>query len=192
MNATDADAPTDANAPADSDAPTPPASPPLPSDKLRAALSEAGLRAAVTGDGTDPVVRIGPLDPADARQLARLIRTGTKRALKAARALREICAAYRIELPGLRVRQGRIALGPVSVEDAARLARLLGAVPPPATRPAADTDAASVRDLLRHVFPQATGGGALSVSVREEAPGLLDLGAIDARTARRLVRALRF
>ncbi|MFD3909262.1 hypothetical protein ACFXOL_35770, partial [Streptomyces californicus] len=78
--------------------------------------------------------------------------------------------------------------------DAARLARVLGAVPPPAARPAplAGADAAFVGALLGHVFPEATGGGALSVSVREEAPGLLDLGAIDARTARRLVRALRF
>ncbi|MBK0376361.1 hypothetical protein I3215_26360 [Streptomyces sp. RB110-1] len=72
--------------------------------------------------------------------------------------------------------------------------RHFGAVPPPAARPAppAGTDAAFVGALLGHVFPEATGGGALSVSVREEAPGLLDLGAIDARTARRLVRALRF
>ncbi|MFI1187066.1 hypothetical protein [Streptomyces californicus] len=194
MNATDADAPTGTDAPADPDSPThAAASPPLPSDELRAALSEAGLHASVTGGATGDGVRIGPLDPVDARQLARLVRTGTKRVLKTARALREICAGYRIELPGLRVRQGRITLGPVRVEDAARLARLLGAVPPPAARPTpdADTDAASVGAQLGHAFPHAT-GGALSVSVREEAPGLLDLGAIDARTARRLVRALRF
>ncbi|MFH9763764.1 hypothetical protein ACH4MJ_31725 [Streptomyces anulatus] len=43
-----------------------------------------------------------------------------------------------------------------------------------------------------HTFPQATGGGALSVSVRENTPDLLDLGPIDARTARRLIRALQF
>ncbi|WP_369020748.1 hypothetical protein ABZ326_19730 [Streptomyces californicus] len=188
MNAPDTLVPTAADRPAHV------ASPAHASDELRAALSEAGLHAPVTGGAADADVRIGPLAPADARQLARLIRTGTKRTLKTARALREICAGHRIELPGLRVRQGRITLGPVRVEDAARLARVLGAVPPPAARPApvAGTDAAFVGALLGRVFPEATGGGALSVSVREEAPGLLDLGAIDARTARRLVRALRF
>lgn len=181
MNAPDALAPTAADRPAHA------------SDELRAALSEAGLHAPVTGGAADTAVCIGPLAPADARRLARLIRTGTKRTLKTARALREICAGHRIELPGLRVRQGRITLGPVRVEDAARLARVLGAVPPPAARPAppAGTDAAFVGALLGHAFPEAT-GSTLSVSVREEAPGLLDLGAIDARTARRLVRALRF
>ncbi|MDW4912684.1 hypothetical protein [Streptomyces californicus] len=188
MNAPDAPAPATADRPAHA------ASPAHASDELRAALSEAGLHAPVTGGAADADVRIGPLPPADARQLARLIRTGTKRTLKTTRALREICAGHRIELPGLRVRQGRITLGPVRVEDAARLARVLGAVPPPAVRPApaAGTDAAFVGALLSHAFPEATGGGALSVCVREEAPGLLDLGAIDARTARRLVRALRF
>ncbi|MGW4250046.1 hypothetical protein [Streptomyces californicus] len=140
MNAPDAPAPTAADRPAHA------ASPAHASDELRAALSEAGLHAPVTGGAADADVRVGPLAPADARQLARLIRTGTKRTLKTARALREICAGHRIELPGLRVRQGRITLGPVRVEDAARLARVLGAVPPPAARPAppAGTDAAFV------------------------------------------------
>ncbi|MFG3407754.1 hypothetical protein [Streptomyces sp. NPDC048142] len=162
--------------------------PPSPAAELRAALGEAGLSAGATDTVAENRVRITPLSPADARQLARLIRTGTKRTLKAARALREICAAHRIELPGLRVRQGRITLGPVQVDDAARLARLLGAVPPTTERPDPDI----VRAMLGQVFPQATGGGALSVSVRENTRGLLDLGSIDARTARRLIRALQF
>ncbi|MFI1932401.1 hypothetical protein [Streptomyces sp. NPDC020330] len=166
--------------------------PPPPVAELRAALSEAGLRAAVTDAEAGSLVRIAPLDPADARQLARLIRTGTKRALKTARALREICEGYRIDLPGLRVKQGRITLGPVHIDDAARLARLLGAVPPPAEQPGADADAGTVRAMLDHAFPQATGCGALSVSVRENAPDILELGSIDARTARRLIRALQF
>ncbi|MFJ9890767.1 hypothetical protein ACIQRW_33630 [Streptomyces sp. NPDC091287] len=146
----------------------------------------AGVTDADAGNG----VRIAPLDPADARQLARLIRTGTKRALKTARALREICEGYRIDLPGLRVRQGRIALGPVRIDAAARLARLLGAVPPTTEQPGAD--AGTVMAMLDHTFPQATGGGTLPVSVRENTPGLLELGSIDARTARRLIRALQF
>ncbi|MFJ5048699.1 hypothetical protein [Streptomyces sp. NPDC088719] len=159
-----------------------------PSSELRAALGEAGLRAAVTEAEVGNQVRIAPLDPADARQLARLIRTGTKRTLKAARALREICEGYRINLPGLRVRQGRITLGTVQVDDAARLARLLGAVPP-----AVDlSDAGTVRTVLGQAFPRATGGGILSVSAREDAPEVLELGSIDARTARRLISALRF
>lgn len=162
--------------------------PPSPSSELRAALSEAGLRAAVTEAGLGNQVRIAPLDPPDARQLARLIRTGTKRALKAARTLREICEGYRISLPGLRVRQGRITLGTVRVDDAARLARLLGAVPPTVDLSDADT----VRTVLGQAFPQATGGGTLSVSVREEAPEILELGSIGARTARRLISAPRF
>lgn len=111
------------------DTATPAPAPPSPSSELRAALSEAGLRAGVADTEAGSLVRITPLDPVDAQQLARLIRTGTKRALKAARTLREICAGYRIDLPGLRVRQGRITLGPIQVDDAARLARLLNAVP---------------------------------------------------------------
>ncbi|MFJ7085291.1 hypothetical protein ACIQU8_18910 [Streptomyces griseus] len=98
------------------------------------------------------------------------------------------------DLPGLRVRQGRITLGPIQVDDAARLARLLNAVPPATEQP--DTDAApdadTVRAMLTQAFPQATGCSALSVSVREHTPDLLDLGSIDARTARRLIRALQF
>ncbi|MFJ6610313.1 hypothetical protein ACIQPT_08535 [Streptomyces sp. NPDC091289] len=164
--------------------------PPSPSAELRAALSEAGLRAGVADAEAGSLVRVAPLDPADARQLARLIRTGTKRALKAARALREICEGYRVDLPGLRVRQGRIALGPVQVDDAARLARLLGAVPPATEQ--SDTDADAVRAMLGQAFQQATGGGTLSVSVRENASHILELGSIDARTARHLIRALQF
>ncbi|MFI7291025.1 hypothetical protein ACIBRY_30915 [Streptomyces anulatus] len=167
------------------DAPTP--APPSPAAELRAALSEAGLRAGVTDAEAGNDVRITPLDPADARQLARLIRTGTKRALKTARALREICEGYRIDLPGLRVQRGRITLGPALIDDAARLARLLGAVPPTAA-----SDAGTVTAMLGSAFPQATGGGVLSVSVRENAPEMLELGSIDARTARRLIRALQF
>ncbi|WP_103513207.1 hypothetical protein [Streptomyces sp. SM13] len=175
------------------DIPTHTPAPPSPSSELRAALSEAGLRAGVADTEAGNLVRITPLDPVDAQQLARLIRTGTKRALKAARALREICAGYRIDLPGLRVRQGRITLGPIQVDDAARLARLLNAVPPTTEQPDTDAapDAGAVKAMLTQAFPQAT-GGALSVSVRENTPDLLDLGSIDARTARRLIRALQF
>ncbi|MFG3397063.1 hypothetical protein [Streptomyces parvus] len=168
--------------------------PPSPSAELRAALGEAGLNARVTASdaGAQSPVRVTLLSPTDARQLARLIRTGTKRTLKAARTLREICEGYRIDLPGLRVEQGRITLGPIRIDDAARLARLLDAVPQATEQPSTTADAATVKALLAHAFPQATGGGTLSVSVRENAPGLLDLGSIDARTARRLIRALKF
>ncbi|OCC09743.1 hypothetical protein [Streptomyces sp. PTY087I2] len=175
----------------DTDTHTRPSAPPSPSSELRAALSEAGLRAGVADTEAGNLVRITPLDPVDAQQLARLIRTGTKRALKAARALREICEGYRIDLPGLRVEQGRITLGTVRIDDAARLARLLGAVPQTTEQPSTAANAATVRTMLDQAFPQAT-GGALSVSVRENAPDLLDLGSIDARTARRLIRALQF
>lgn len=88
----------------------------------------------------------------------------------------------------LRVRQGRITLGTVRVDDAARLARLLGAVPPAVDLSDADT----VRTVLGQAFPRATGGGILSVSARADAPEVLELGSIDARTARRLISALRF
>ncbi|MEU1169729.1 hypothetical protein [Streptomyces microflavus] len=123
-----------------------------------------------------------------ARQLARLVRTGTKRTLKAARALREICEAYRIDLPELRVRQGRITLGACRLADAVRLARLLGASSPGPDTP----DANAVQVLLAQAFSAATGGGAVDVSVRQDAPDAVELGAIDARTARRLIGALRF
>lgn len=165
--------------------------PPSPVAELRAALREAGLNvgAAEEYEAEAPGrVRVGALDPADARQLARLIRTGTKRTLKAARSLREICESHRIGLPGLRVRQGRIAVGTIHVDDAARLARLLGAVPPTVDLSDADT----VRTVLGQAFPRATGGGILSVSARADAPEVLELGSIDARTARRLISALRF
>ncbi|MFE2292729.1 hypothetical protein [Streptomyces sp. NPDC059452] len=164
----------------------PPAPSPGAAAELRAALREAGLHVgAADGEGN---VRLGPLEASDARQLARLIRTGTKRTLKAARTLREICEAYGIDLPELRVRQGRITLGTCQLDDAVRLARLLGASSPGPDAPDADT----VRDLLAQAFPAATGGGALDVSVRQEAPDTVELGAIDARTARRLIGALRF
>ncbi|WP_411082746.1 hypothetical protein [Streptomyces sp. cmx-18-6] len=168
--------------------------PPLPSPgaaaELRAALREAGLHvgAAAAGAGDERHVQLGPLEASDARQLARLIRTGTKRTLKAARALREICAAYGVDLPELRVRQGRITLGSCRLDDALRLARLLGASSPGPETP----DANAVRDLLAQAFPAATGGGALLVSVRHNAPDVLELGAVDARTARRLIGVLRF
>ncbi|MFD3813603.1 hypothetical protein ACFWRZ_00860 [Streptomyces rubiginosohelvolus] len=178
----------------DTDARTHTPAPPSPSAELRAALSEAGLSARVTAPDADAQnpVRITLLNPTDARQLARLIRTGTKRTLKAARTLREICEGYRIDLPGLRVEHGRITLGPIRIDDAARLARLLDAVPQASEQPSTTADAATVKALLGHAFPQATGGGTLSVSVRENAPRILELGSIDARTARRLIRALQF
>ncbi|MGW3303540.1 hypothetical protein [Streptomyces globisporus] len=137
-------------------------------------------------------MRVNLLSPSDARQLARLIRTGTKRTLKAARTLREICDGYRIELPGLRVEHGRITLGPIRIDDAARLARMLDAVPQATEQPSTTADAATVEALLAHAFPQATGGGTVPVSVRESTPDPLPLGSIDARTARRLIRALQF
>ncbi|RLV67395.1 hypothetical protein STAN_2919 [Streptomyces sp. CBMAI 2042] len=68
------------------------ASPAGAAAELRTALREAGLPVGATG--TDDYVQLGTLRASDARQLARLIRTGTKRTLKAARALREICEAY--------------------------------------------------------------------------------------------------
>lgn len=154
--------------------------------EVRTALREAGLNVGATGD--EDHVQLGPLRPADARQLARLIRTGTKRTLKAARALREICEAYRIDLPELRVRHGRITLGTCRLDDAVRLARLLGASSPGPDTP----DANDVQVLLAQAFSAATGGGAVDVSVRQDAPDAVELGAIDARTARRLIGALRF
>ncbi|MEV4877439.1 hypothetical protein [Streptomyces cyaneofuscatus] len=157
--------------------------------ELRTALREAGLHVGATG--ADDHVQLSSLKAADARQLARLIRTGTKRTLKAARALREICEAYGVGLPELRVRQGRITLGACRVDDAFRLARLLGASSPVPDVPDVP-DADAVRDLLAQAFPAATGGGTLDVSVREEAPDVVELGALDARTARRLIGALRF
>lgn len=86
--------------------------PPSPSSELRAALGQAGLRAGVADTEAGNLVRITPLDPVDAQQLARLIRTGAKRTLMAARALRKICEGYRIDLPGLRVEHGRITSAP--------------------------------------------------------------------------------
>lgn len=167
------------------------ASPAGAAAELRAALREAGLPVGATG--TDDHVQLGTLQASDARQLARLIRTGTKRTLKAARALREICEAYGIGLPELRVRQGRITLGACRVDDAVRLARLLGAPSPRPDAPDVDApDADAVRDLLAQAFSAATGGGTLDVFVREESPDVVELGALDARTARRLNGALRF
>ncbi|WP_405508683.1 hypothetical protein OG323_21895 [Streptomyces cyaneofuscatus] len=162
------------------------ASPAGAAAELRTALTEAGLPVGATG--TDDYVQLGTLRASDARQLARLIRTGTKRTLKAARALREICEAYGIDLPELRVRRGRITLGACRVGDAVRLARLLGASSPGPDAP----DAHAVRDLLAQTFSAATGGGTLDVSVRGEAPDVVELGALDARAARRLIGALRF
>ncbi|MEV1045177.1 hypothetical protein [Streptomyces sp. NPDC049916] len=43
--------------------------------------------------------------------------------------------------------------------------------------------------MLSHAFAQ-TPTGTLSVSVRDDAPGTLELGSLDARAARQLIRAL--
>lgn len=188
MNAPEALAPTAADRPAHA------ASPAHASDELRAALSEAGLHAPVTGGAADADVRIGPLAPADARQLARLIRTGTKRTLKTTRALREICAGHRIELPWsprapgphhprARPRRGRGSPGPGPRCGAA------------ARRPARPGRRDRRRLRGGPAQPRLPGGHRRRRPLRMRtgrSPGLLDLGAIDARTARRLVRALRF
>ncbi|WP_326742040.1 hypothetical protein [Streptomyces sp. NBC_01768] len=127
------------------------------------------------------------------------MRTGTKRTLKAARTLRDIVDAYRLDLPGIQVRDGRIALGSASPATAERLARLLGATPPdPDALAAAPLDADRVGERLRLAFA-ATGGDALDVHVQEaEAAPAPDvepvpaLGSIDVTAARRLVAAPRF
>ncbi|MEU3654384.1 hypothetical protein AB0E67_16430 [Streptomyces sp. NPDC032161] len=168
--------------------------------ELDSALRDAGLLDVSVDQHPDPqpdFVHLGPLSPAEANRLARLIRASTKRTLKAARALRDIVDAYRLDLPGLRFRHGRIVLGGISLPDAERFARLLGApVPPDARTPrSASLKAALVGERLRNAFASATGGGSLDIRVRHEATGtapVLELGSIDARTARRLVAALRF
>ncbi|MEV5198372.1 hypothetical protein [Streptomyces sp. NPDC053720] len=127
--------------------------------------------------------------------MARLVRAGTKRTLRAARALREIVDAYRLDLPGIQVRGGRIALGSTSPATVERLARLLGAVPPAPDAPAPDPAHAGER--LRLAFAAATGGDALDVHVQEaeaapDVEPVLVLDFIDVATARRLVAALPF
>lgn len=130
--------------------------------------------------------------------MARLVRTGTKRTLKAARALRDIVDAYRLDLPGIQVRDGRIALGSASPATAELLARLLGSTPPgPDTLAAAPLDADRVGERLRLAFTAATGGDVLDVHAEEAEAGpdvepVLALGSIDEAAARRLVAALRF
>ncbi|MFJ2268684.1 hypothetical protein ACIOHO_20345 [Streptomyces sp. NPDC087849] len=97
--------------------------------ELGSALREAGIRVPLARHCAEPQpgrVELGPLSPGEASQLARLVRTGAKRTLKAARALRDIVDAYRLDLPGIQVRDGHIALGSTSPATAERLARLLG------------------------------------------------------------------
>lgn len=105
--------------------------------------------------------------------------------------------AYRLDLPGLRFQHGRIVLGDVSLPAAERFARMLGAPMPTdyLTSGSPPLEAARVRERLRSSFASATGGRALDVRVRHEAAGaapVLELGSIDAGSARRLVAALRF
>ncbi|MFE3942773.1 hypothetical protein ACFXPV_13030 [Streptomyces sp. NPDC059118] len=172
-------------------------------DELGSALREAGIRVPLARHRAEPQpgrVELGPMSPGEASQLARIVRTGTKRTLRAARALRDIVDAYRLDLPGIQVRGGRIALGSATPATAELLARLLGAAPAgPDTLAAAPLDAARVGERLRLAFAAATGGDALDVHVgeaeAETAPDgepVLALGSIDVATARRLVAALRF
>ncbi|MFJ6016600.1 hypothetical protein [Streptomyces sp. NPDC092952] len=161
--------------------------------ELASALREAGIRVPIQRGEPEPgpgVVGLRPLSPAEARRLARLVRTGTKRTLKAARTLRDVLDAHRLDLSGIQVRGGRIALGTTSPATAERLARLLDAVPPV---PAVPIDADRTAERLRNAFAATTGGDALDVHVRETAYGetVLALGSIDATAARRLVAALR-
>ncbi|MFD7069862.1 hypothetical protein ACFV97_21825 [Streptomyces sp. NPDC059913] len=168
--------------------------------ELASALREAGIRVPVQRGGPEPrsgVVGLGSLWPAEARRLAQLVRTGTKRTLKAARALRDVFDAYRLDLSGIQVRAGRIALGTASPATAERLARLLGGGrPDPDAPPAppAPLDAARVAERLRDAVAATTGEDALDVHVRETADGEteLALGSIDATAAQCLVTALRF
>ncbi|MEV7720932.1 hypothetical protein [Streptomyces sp. NPDC088184] len=169
--------------------------------ELGSALREAGIRVPLARHCAEPQpgrVELGPLSPGEASQLAQLVRTGTKRTLKAARALRDVVDAYRLDLPGIQVRDGRIALGSASPATAELLARLLGATPPgPDTLAAAPLDADRVGERLRLAFTAATGGDVLDVHVEEAEAGpdvepVLALGSIDEAAARRLVAALRF
>ncbi|MFF9566925.1 hypothetical protein [Streptomyces sp. NPDC014685] len=166
--------------------------------ELDSALREAGIRVPLTGRAADPEpgrVELGPLSPAEASRLARLIRTGTKRTLKAARALRDVVDAYRLDLPGIQVRDGRIALGTTSSATGERLARLLGATSPDPDTPV--LDAVRVGERLRLAFTAATGGDVLDVRVSKaetvpDGEPALVLGSIDVAAARRLVMVLRF
>ncbi|MFE7464409.1 hypothetical protein ACFU6R_09920 [Streptomyces sp. NPDC057499] len=165
--------------------------------ELASAFREAGIRVPVQRGAPEPgpgVVGLGALSPAEARRLAQLVRTGTRRTLKAARALRDTLDAYRIDLPDILVRDGRIALGATSPAAAERLARLLGAAPSVPSAPDSPLDADRVAERLRNAFAATTGGEAVDIRVRKSPDGetVLALGSIDAAAAHRLVTALRF
>ncbi|MFB6814693.1 hypothetical protein ACFCV8_09115 [Streptomyces sp. NPDC056347] len=168
--------------------------------ELASAFREAGIRVPVQRGAPEPgpgVVGLGALSPAEARRLAQLVRTGTRRTLKAARALRDTLDAYRIDLPDILVRDGRIALGATSPAAAERLARLLGAAPSGPSAPSgpdSPLDADRVAERLRNAFAATTGGDAVDIRVRKTPDGatVLALGSIDAAAAHRLVTALRF
>ncbi|MFE4610907.1 hypothetical protein ACFRK5_21555 [Streptomyces niveus] len=166
-------------------------------NRVSRAAGLSGLSAELAAEGPVPMVGLSAVDAETAVEIARLIRRGTKRAYKTVDALRAVFDSRGVNVPDLDLHQGQVQLGDVSVDTADALARLLGA--PPQAIEVGDgewPEAQQIADRLRAAFKTATGGGFLDPTVHPDCLRCgaligLSLQAIDLRSARRLLAALR-
>ncbi|NEA53564.1 hypothetical protein G3I60_05185 [Streptomyces sp. SID13666] len=149
-------------------------------------------------DDRAPFINLGTVDAAAGFELARRIRKSMKPLLQTANALQAAFIAHELEVPAPIIYHGKIILGNISVPDTDRLACLLGA---PSQEEVVDLtqwpEAQQVVDRLGDAFKKATRGGFLDPKFHPEClrcqeDAAIQLGTIDARTARRLASALEF
>ncbi|MET9553618.1 hypothetical protein [Streptomyces sp. NPDC006645] len=166
-------------------------------NRVSRAAGLSGFSAELTVEGPVPMVALSAVDAETAVEIAQLIRKGTKRAYKTVDALRAVFDSHGLDVPDLDLDQGQVQLGDVSVSTADALARFLGA--PPQDIKVGDgewPEAQQTADRLRAAFKTVTGGGFLDPTVHPDCLRCgalvgLSLDAIDLRSARRLLVALR-
>ncbi|MER7047941.1 hypothetical protein [Streptomyces jumonjinensis] len=170
---------------------------------LNSVCSEAGLSLMVCPNPDAPgrEAKLGTADPTTVRQLTDLLRTSMKRTYDTVAALRSTLEAHGLKTPDLSVVAGEIVLGDLTVPDAERLARVLGAPP---REPEADPvieladwpQGKEVTARLDRAFRQAT-DGFIDLAFQPdccrcgEKPAV-STGAISVGTARRLLDALEY
>ncbi|MEU4931052.1 hypothetical protein AB0G54_31885 [Streptomyces yokosukanensis] len=171
------------------------------SNELNRAARAAGLSISPMPEMDRPTeyVDLGKVAPETAAELARLIRSGMRRAYRTVDDLQVVCQAHGLAIPDLSVQEGKIDLGDVSVDAADRLACLLGAPPQPESRLDLNewSEARKVMDRLSCAFKAATRGGFIDLyfhpdCLRCDTDAAISLGSIPVKTARRLVNALQF
>ncbi|MFF3554601.1 hypothetical protein ACFYXL_14470 [Streptomyces tsukubensis] len=166
---------------------------------LNAVCREVGLPLSVNPSTEDPArrVELGTVDEDIVLQLTDLLRRSMKRAYGTRDRLRRVLTAHGLVAPDLRLEDGEIALGNLTVPAAERLAQLLGAPPRPVTILDDWTEAQEVLARLQRAFRDATGGGFLDLlflsdCLRCGGEPVISTAPITVKTARRLVSVLEY